>query len=215
MNLDRIRAHLQMLMDAKKTKYTTVSRGAGLSHTAVRDLMTRTDNPGLFTLDRIFSYLGSSFPEFICDEYGSQTHAVVPVVGTVGAGGMVMPFDSLPLIPRNLSRHEREELNCQMAPAPGGSYPDGVVALKVTGTSMLPFMAEGSIVYYSDRTIGGASPQALNRQCVVMTPDGCCLLKVVRKSHITGRFDLISFNMETIPEQELIWCAPVIFIKPA
>jgi hypothetical protein len=48
-----------------------------------------------------------------------------------------------------------------------------------------------------------------------MTADGRGLLKVVRNSHMACRFDLISYNMETIAAVELAWCAPVVSIKPA
>jgi hypothetical protein len=74
---------------------------------------------------------------------------------------------------------------------------------------MLPFMRPGSNACYAHRGIGGADDG------VVMTADGRGLLKVVRNSHMACRFDLISYNMETISAVELAWCAPVVFIKPA
>jgi hypothetical protein len=80
---------------------------------------------------------------------------------------------------------------------------------------MLPFMRPGSIAYYAHRSTGGADDGSFNKVCVVMTEDGRGLLKVVRNSHMACRFDLISYNMETILAVELAWCAPVVFIKPA
>jgi hypothetical protein len=44
--------------------------------------------------------------------------------------------------------------------------------------------------------------------------DGRTLLKMVRKGQSHAKFDLVSYNMETITDVELSWCAPVIFIKP-
>ena len=137
------------------------------------------------------------------------------MVGIVGAGGDIYPLDSLPLIPRRIPAAEIGVLNCETVDAPPGRCRDGIVAVRISGTSILPFMRPGRIAYYAHRGIGGADDGSLNRLCVVMTADGRGLLKVVHNSHMACRFDLISHNMETISAVELARCAPVVFIKPA
>ena len=139
----------------------------------------------------------------------------VPIVGEVGAGGHIFPINDLPLIPRNLPAAERDLLNCEFIDSPPGIFPDGIVALRVSGTSMLPFMPPGTVVYYAQRFAGAAPDHCLFKLCVVETGDGATMLKMVRKGQLHGKFDLVSYNMETVTDVDLAWCAPVIFIKPA
>jgi transcriptional regulator with XRE-family HTH domain len=142
------------------------------------------------------------------------TQKVVPVIGEVGAGGEVFPIDDLPLIPRCVSDSDRDLINCDWVDAPPGNYPDGIVALRVKGNSMLPFMPQGTVVYYAERFDGGAPDHCISSLCIVRLRDGKTLLKIVRKGQEHGRFDLQSYNMETITDVELAWCAPIVFIKP-
>ena len=148
------------------------------------------------------------------DATNVKTGLRVPIVGTVGAGSRVFPINDLPLLPRKTDPAEQDEINCDWVDAPPGVYPNGVVALRVTGPSMMPFMPPGTIVYYANRYEGGAPDDCIAKLCVVETRDGASLLKMVRKSHFHGKFDLVSYNHDTIADVELAWCAPVIFIKP-
>jgi len=138
----------------------------------------------------------------------------IPIVGTVGAGGEVFPIDDLPLVPAQMTPEEMDQMNCEWTDSPPGVYPDGIVALRVEGTSMMPFMPAGTIVYYAERFEGGAPDHCLATLCVVQLRDGKTLLKMVRKGQSHGKFDLQSYNFETITDVDLAWCAPVIFIKP-
>jgi hypothetical protein len=69
----------------------------------------------------------------------------------------------------------------------------------------MPFMPEGTIVYYSQRLDGGAPNHYLSNLCVVQLCDGRTLLKMVRKGQEHGKFDLQSYNMETITDVDLAW----------
>jgi len=139
----------------------------------------------------------------------------VPIIGTVGAGAQVVPVDDLPLIPKLIADTEREYINCEWVDAPPGVADEGIVALKIKGDSMMPYMRDGSIVYYSDRFLGGAPDQCLDRLCVVQIGDGATFVKIVERSQLHGKFDLKSYNFHTMRDVTLAWCAPVIFIKPA
>jgi hypothetical protein len=160
---------------------------------------------------RIAVWLGVGVNEVL----GGQSTALrVPVIGEVGAGGQVFPVDDMPLISRSVEDGERDFINCEFVDAPPGDYPDGLVALRVTGNSQMPYMAPGTIVYYSMRFLGGAPDQCIGKMCVVQTSKGATMLKIVRRGLSHARFDLVSYNMESIDDTELAWCAPVIFIKP-
>jgi hypothetical protein len=77
------------------------------------------------------------------------------VVGIVGAGGDIYPLDSFPLIPRRIPAAEIDVLNCETVDSPPGRHRDDIVAVRISGTSMPPFMRPGSIAYYAHRSIGG------------------------------------------------------------
>jgi hypothetical protein len=62
----------------------------------------------------------------------------------------------------------------------------------------MPFMPPGTVVYYAERFDGGAPDHCLMSLCVVQLRDGKTLLKMVRKGQQHCRFDLQSYNMETI-----------------
>jgi hypothetical protein len=145
---------------------------------------------------------------------GTDAGPKVPIVGEVGAGGEVYPIDDMPLLPHQVETVDEDYVNCEWVEAPPGIYPNGVVALRVKGNSMLPFMPPGTIVYYAERFDGGAPDHCLSSLCVVQMRDERTLLKMVRKGQTHGKFDLVSYNMETITDVELAWCAPVVFIKP-
>jgi hypothetical protein len=144
----------------------------------------------------------------------SDARPTVPIIGEVGAGGEIYPIDDLPLLPRAIDRADEEYVNCEWVDAPPGVFPGGIVALRVKGASMMPFMPPGTIVYYAERFDGGAPDHCLSSLCVVQMRDQRTLLKMVRKGQSHGKFDLVSYNMETITDVELAWCAPVVFIKP-
>lgn len=138
----------------------------------------------------------------------------IPVIGTVGAGAEVFPIDDIPLLPQDLEMHEQDYINCQWIEAPPGSVGGTVVALRVVGNSMWPLLKEGAIIYYSDRFMGGASENCIDRLCVVQRHDGATFVKEVQRSQKHGCFDLISYNQPPMRDVRLAWCAPVTFIKP-
>lgn len=132
----------------------------------------------------------------------SSLPRMVTVVGYVGAGAQVFPFDD------HMKGAGLDEVDC-----PPGCDPSTTVALRVTGDSMQPFMPEGTIVYYTRRHEGGCSDY-LNSLCVVQVHEGATLLKILKKGYSAGRFNLMSYNADMIEDVLLDWCAKIIFIKP-
>ena len=127
---------------------------------------------------------------------------MVQIVGYVGAGAEIFPFDD------HMQGNGFEEIEC-----PPGVDPETTVALRIKGDSMMPFMPEGTIVYYSERFDGGCADY-VNKLCVVKIKDGPTLLKILKKGYSKGRFNLMSYNADMIEDARLEWCAKIIFIKP-
>lgn len=158
-------------------------------------------------MERLSAGLGCSPFELI----GSK-EIQVPVIGTVGAGGGICPIDDMPLLQAVSNAHiakdqgARDQINCDFVAAPPDASPD-VVAVRVRGDSMLPFMPDGTIVYYRQRH--GNFSECLNKLCVVMLKSGEAMLKILKKSPEYGRYTLMSFNASTIDDVELEWVAKV------
>lgn len=135
----------------------------------------------------------------------------VPVIGQVGAGQAIFPIDDLPIINIGPNQQDGDYVNCDFVDAPPG-YESGVVALRVMGDSMMPFLPEGTIVYFSKRA--EKVEECLGKLAIVALTDGRILLKRLRRGYQNNRFNLESFNAQLIEDVELAWCAKVIFIKP-
>jgi DNA-binding Xre family transcriptional regulator len=206
---------VQRIMEATGLSSSGLAKKAGIAASTLTRFLYRDPDYILSqkTLNAICRVAGyDSYEAYI--KSSDKPSPKVPIVGTVGAGGEVFPIDHLPLLPSNLDPAEEDYVNCEWADAPPGIYPNGIVAVRVTGNSMMPYMPEGTVVYYAQRFEDGAPDHCLASLCVVQLRDGKTLLKMVRKGQLHGRFDLQSYNMETITDVELAWCAPVIFIKP-
>lgn len=89
------------------------------------------------------------------------------------------------------------------------------VAVIVRGTSMMPYAADGSIVFYDDRR-DPPTDDMLGEVVVVGLEDDRVLLKrLLRGSpNKPGHFDLESFNGERMPDQEVAWAAFVSAVIP-
>lgn len=184
--------------------FKSLSLAAGLGETAVRDIVVgRVRSPQTETLEKIANHLKIPLAEITGN--GSNR---IPVIGIVGAGGVVMPVDDLPLInPFHLSEKEAEELNCELVDSPPGVYPINIACVKVTGTSMYPRYMEGEYLFYK-RTPRPAG-DCLNLDCVVALADGRVMVKTLRKGSLYGTFTLDSYNQPPLFDQTIEWCAPV------
>lgn len=119
----------------------------------------------------------------------------VPIVGYVGAGQEVVPF-------------EAEEIGETEAPTSGG---DGFVAVIVRGHSMYPVYRERDLIFYEIRT--HAVPDLIGRECVVKLADGRMLVKVLRRGAEPGFYNLESFNAPLIENVVLEWASPVRWVE--
>ncbi|MBH9537500.1 helix-turn-helix domain-containing protein [Novosphingopyxis sp. YJ-S2-01] len=197
-DIDEIRRLIESEMKAKKLSRRGLSAAAELSESAVRDLLTRTDNPGIGTLRKIADAL-----ELPVDRLTGAV-AMVPVLGQIGAGGEVL-----------FSIDPDAELYGEVAryvPRPPLSV-GKLMALEVTGSSMLPKYEAGEIIYVR-RDHDGVLPDYLNRYCAVRTVEGGTYLKILSPGTEPGRYTLRSLNAPDMENVEVVWASPVLFVMP-
>lgn len=198
-NIAAIRAAIETAMTEKGFSRRSLSKAANLSESAVRDLLTRTDNPGIGTLRQVAEALQMPVDRL------TGSAIMVPVLGKIGAGGRVLftvdpdvelnEQDSLPLVPR--------------PPLVSGR----LMALEVVGSSMLPKYEDGDIIYVR-RDHDGVLPSYLNRYCAVRTSDGGTYLKILSQGSEPGRYTLRSLNAPDMENVEVEWAARVAFVMP-
>lgn len=197
--IERIRSLIESQMVAKGFSRRSLSKAAELSESAVRDLLTRTDNPGIDTLRRIAEAL-----EMPVDQLTGQA-AMVPVLGNIGAGGEILfagevdleanGFHDFPMVPR--------------PPLTSGR----LMALAVVGSSMLPKYEDGEIIYVR-RDHDGLMPEYLGKYCAIRTSDGGTYLKILAAGSEPGKYTLRSLNAPDMENVTVEWASPVLFVMP-
>jgi phage repressor protein C with HTH and peptisase S24 domain len=186
-----IRETIEREMEAKGFSRRSLSKKASLSESAVRDLLTRTENPGIGTLYAVAEALELPLEAI----NGSEA---VPLLGTIGAGGMVAYF--------------KEGHDAEFVPRPPLA-PGRLMALQVAGDSMLPKYEPGDIVYIR-RDHDGVILHDLNRYCAVHCADGGTYLKILAPGTEAGRFTLRSLNAADMENVEVVWASRVLFVMP-
>lgn len=67
--------------------------------------------------------------------------------------------------------------------------------------------------------VAGARREAdegmIGRGCVVGTKDGEVMIRAVRRGYSQGRYSLLGLDMPDVEDVEVVWYAPVLFMKPA
>jgi len=198
--IEAIRAAVEREMKAKGFSRRSLSKAADLSESAVRDLLTRTDNPGIGTLRKVAEAL-----EMPVDAL-TGAGLTVPVLGKIGAGGEVL-----------FSLDPDEELHATNVPVvPRPPLVSGrLMALEVQGSSMLPKYEAGEIIYVAaPNGSGSIAPNAIGSYCAVRTVEGGTYLKILTLAAQEGRFTLRSLNAPDMENVEVEWACPVLFVMP-
>lgn len=187
-DINVIREALRRAMAAKGVKAKRLSKQAGLGETAVRDLMDKVDDPKVGTLIKLADALEIPASSL----FGNQ----VPILGKVGAGGSVL--------------FNEEDDEPELVDRPPGAV-GRLMALVVTGDSMLPVYRDGDIVYVG-RDHDGVLPEYIGEECVVHTVEGGTFLKTLAVGTQHNRFNLMSFNASPMENVELVWASRVEFV---
>lgn len=138
----------------------------------------------------------------------------VPVLGEVAGNGKISLLHNVSLIQHGLHEPRRKQANCEYVESPPGIHPSEVGAVRVKGDSLLPFMPSGTIVYYAAGA-GEAPESCIDKLCVVQLKDGSLVLKTIKRGHGYGKYNLLSYDAAVTENAAIVWCAKVMFIKPA
>lgn len=190
-DISALRESIRTQMERRNMSGRQLSLRAGLSESAVRDVLTRTDNPGISTLHKIAEALDVPFDAI----NGMQQ---VPLIGTIGAGGAIA--------------YSLDDAHIEYVPRPPLA-PAQIIALRVMGDSMLPKYDPGDIVYVR-RDHDGVLPHYIGRYCAVHLADGGTYLKILARGSIPDRYTLRSLNAADMEDVEVIWASPVLFVCP-
>ncbi|CAK00831.1 LexA family transcriptional regulator [Bartonella tribocorum] len=176
------------LSQSELSRQLTASLGRSIDRAAVNKMLKGTRDISARELLEISKLTGASIP----------TNHLVPLIGSVGAGGEIIAIDSGCL----------EEVE---APP---SAPKGTVAVRVVGDSMFPAIEEGSLLFYSYHL---PPENLINNRAIIKTKCGKVYIKVLRLGKEKGKWVLSSINGKyaDIVDVELEWCAPIDWIKPA
>jgi len=126
--------------------------------------------------------------------------STAPIVGYVGAGSEVIPFDSY---------SNGESMGEVVVP----EWVTGeVVALIVRGDSMHP-IKDGWTLFYR-RNGDGVPDECIGQLCVCETDDGQMYVKELRRGSENHCFNLVSWNAPIIENRHILWAAKVAGILP-
>lgn len=123
-----------------------------------------------------------------------------PIVGYVGAGGQIIPFDD----------HAMGAGMETAEPPPGDTSVS--VAVIVRGHSMHPVYRDGDTIYYS-RDGANDWRALIGKDCVARLADGRILVKVLKQSAQRTKWTLSSYNSPDIEDVDVEWVAPIRWVK--
>jgi len=130
------------------------------------------------------------------------SRATVPVVGQIGPGAVMFPYDD-----HSLGQGVDE------VPAPMSVEGDNFVAVRIKGDSMRP-MKEGWLLFFR-KIDSGVPAECRDQLCIVkIANDGPMMVKELRWTKTPYLFNLLSWNAEPIEDVALDWAAKVIDIRP-
>lgn len=162
----------------------------------------RGSKPGADFLRKIADMANTTIDRLLgIDDLAAVPANQIPVVGYVGAGATVIPFDDY-------------------AKGDGMAYVDRpafvtgqAVAVEVRGDSLWPVAEDGwRLVYTGQQAV--LEEEVLNRLCIVQLVDGRMLVKRIAKGSIPQRYHLISTNAPIMEDIEVVWAARVKAIIP-
>lgn len=141
----------------------------------------------------VFQALGLTTQDEILRALSS---AEAPMIGAVGAGARIFPAED----------------DAETIPSPPGL--DQPIAVRVSGTSMMPAYRPGDILFCENRPV--TSQDIMNRDCIVETMDGRRLVKKVLPGGAPGTVRLFSYEtQEAEPDVQLRTASVVRWVQRA
>lgn len=189
--IDKIRSFIAAEMERQKLSRRALSGRAGIGITAIRDLLERTANPGISTLNKVAGALNLPLEALL----GRDS---VPLVGKIGAGGLVS--------------YASDDDDYEMVARPPNAVGD-ILALEVLGDSMLPKYEAGDVIYINQQHPDPAH-RHVGEYCAIRLADGGTYLKMLAKGVAPDRYTLRSLNAADLEDVEVEWATPVLFIMP-
>lgn len=189
---DRIQ---QRLVALNKTA-RAASIEAGLGENFIRDVFNgKSREPSASALGKLARVLETT-PTYLLEGLAEAAGQPIPLVNYIGAGAAVMPIE------------DQGPLEYVEAP-PGAVGVQG--AAIVRGSSQMPALREGDVVFWGD---GSNDPAAyLGLECICSLMDGRVLVKTIIGGSRPGYFTLLSHNADPILDVAITSAAPVLWVK--
>lgn len=189
------RQRLRAFMKARGLSQTAVAKIAGMSEGTFRAFL-KGDQTKNLRLDR-YDAIADAFGIPVDDLVGVG-RPPVPVVGMIGAGEEIHPFDD------GAPGSRLDEI--EVPP----SVPLDAVAVIVKGQSMWPDYWPGDVIVYR-RDVPFDREACLYQDCVVRVLDGPTLVKRVKPGSRPDLLTLESTNAPPRVDQRIEWAAPVLY----
>lgn len=186
-----IRANIQAEMKRLGLKSKPLSKDAGLSESAIRDLMRKVDDPRVGTLLALSEAMGISL--------GLLLGEMVPLVGVIGPDTKVkgLADDELEFVPRPPSREHEVE------------------AYRVEGAGLWPAYRAGDLLYASACKDHAKIACCNGRECIVRIGGGDTYLRTVLTVGNGTSVLLQGYGQPPIQTTEIECVSPILFISRA
>lgn len=209
----RVPIYAGMMTGNLAGKIKAIRKASGLNQTEFAERLGTTQStvtrwesgsePSGKMLAAIADYANTTVERLIgADSLSGSPVDQIPVVGYVGAGAAVIPFDDYPK-GDGLDHVDRPPFVKGQA-----------VAVEVRGDSLLPVAEDGwRLIYTGNQTV--IEDEVLNKLCVVQLVDDRVLVKRLVRGSEPRRYHLLSTNAPAMENVEIVWAARVRAIIPS
>lgn len=198
LGLASIIARIKQKLEEQKLSARSVSIEAGVGEEFLKDLFAgKNKKPSAMALAHVARALGTTSSWLLEGRDEADTEpSTIPVEFYIGAGAMVAAFD--------------DQWPLEWAAVPPGDTSVKGAAI-VRGTSQLPALRDGDIVFWGE---GSSDPSIfLGLECVCTLADGRQLVKRIIAGSRRGLYTLLSHNDDPILDVQIAVAAPVLWVK--
>lgn len=183
--------HADGLSQAELARKLTEKLGRSIDRAAVNK-MTKPGGRGI-AADELLAI--SEITGYPAPSPGRARAATTHALGYVGAGSEIVPIDD-----------HAQGAGLEEVELPPGVPADSALVI-VRGDSMYPRYFDNEYLFYKEYQ--GDIADLVGRECVVQLEDGRTFVKVLRRGQ-GGKFNLESFNAQTLENQDVRRAGPVI-----